>query len=297
MLVNPSAGPGHATRIAALASHRLSDAGFQVTQLQGEDAEEAEEQARGAVGNGCESVVVVGGDGLVHCAANALAHTTTVLGIIPAGTGNDAARSLGIPRRDPRQATDVVIAGRSRTVDLARAEAEAGSAYFLCVLSAGFDAMVNERANSMGQRLAGRRWWTGRLRYTLATLAELRRLRPMRYTLELDGHPRELDAVLVAVGNGPSFGGGLQLTTGALLDDGLVDVVLVHPVTKADLVRTYPRLYRGSHTGHPAYEHHRVRTVRIAGPPIVAYADGERLAPLPMTVRAVPAALQVWAPV
>ena len=97
----------------------------------------------------------------------------------------------------------------------------------------------------------------------------------------------------MAVGNGPSLGGGLRLTEGAVLDDGLLDVVLIHPLSRADLVRTFPRLYRGTHRRHRAYEHHRVREVTIAAPGVVAYADGEPLGPLPVTVSAAPAALRV----
>ena len=285
LLVNPAAGRGGGPRAAAVAAARLRDAGFAVRVLQGADAAEARALAGDVVREGLAALVVVGGDGLVHLAVNELAHSRTVLGIVPAGTGNDAARSLGIPRSDPRAAADLVVAGRVRTVDLGRA---AGT-WFFNVLSAGFDAVVNERANAMRRP-------RGRTRYTLATLAELRTLHPWRYDLELDGSRRRVDAVLVAVGNGPGFGGGLQVTAGAALDDGLLDVVLFHPVTRTDLVRTYPRLYRGAHRSHPAYEHHRVRAATIGGPDLVAYADGERLGPLPVTVRAAPQALRVFAP-
>ena len=284
MLVNPASGRGTAARSATVAMTRLRDAGLAVHRLQGLDAADAGVLARRAVDEGVDTLVVVGGDGLVNLAVNVLAHTGTALGIIPTGTGNDAARSLGVPRKDPRAAADVVVAGRVRTVDLGRA----GSAYFFCVVSAGFDAVVNERADAMRRP-------RGRARYAVATLAELRTLRPLSYELDLDGTRRVVEAVLVAVGNGPSLGGGLRLTEGAVLDDGLLDVVLIHPVGRADLVRTFPRLYRGTHRGHRAYEHHRVREVTIAGPGVVAYADGERLGPLPMTARAAPAALRVYA--
>ena len=187
-----------------------------------------------------------------------------------------------IPRNDPQAAADVVVAGRVRTVDLAKA----GPTYVVNVVSAGFDAVVNERANDM-------RWPRGQMRYNLATLAELRTFQPIDYVLDLDGQAKRVKAMLVAIGNGPSFGGGLRITEGALLDDGLLDVVLFHPLSKPDLLRTYPKLFRGTHTSHPAYEHHRVRQVTVAARGIVAYGDGERLAPLPLTVTAVPAALKV----
>lgn len=282
LLINPAAGRGSGSRTAAIAVPRLREAGFTVHQLEGRDAAHAQQLARQAVADGVESLVVVGGDGMVHLAVQALAGTEVSLGIIPAGTGNDAARYFGIPRNDPQAAADVVVASRVRTVDLGKA----GPTYFLCVLSAGFDALVNERANHW-------RWPRGQMRYNLATIAELRDFEPLRYTLDLDGDTRTLHAMMVAVGNGPSFGGGLRITEGARLDDGLLDVVLFHPMTKPDLVRTYPRLFRGTHTTHPAYEHHRVRQVTIAAQGVVAYADGERLGPLPITVTAAPQALRV----
>jgi diacylglycerol kinase (ATP) len=102
--------------------------------------------------------------------------------------------------------------------------------------------------------------------------------------------------MLVAVGNGPSFGGGLKICHGAVFDDGWLDVVIIKTMSKPDLVRTYPRLFTGGHTKHPQYEHHRVRTVTVAAPGIVAYADGERIGALPLTVDVAPLALKVLVP-
>jgi diacylglycerol kinase (ATP) len=131
------------------------------------------------------------------------------------------------------------------------------------------------------------------MRYNLATLAELRTFEPIPYILDLDGTSTTLDAMLVAVGNGPSFGGGLRITEGALLDDGLLDVVVIKPMSKPGLVRTYPKLFKGTHVTHPQYEHHRVRSVTVAAPGIVSYADGERFGPLPITVECAPGALSI----
>jgi diacylglycerol kinase (ATP) len=133
------------------------------------------------------------------------------------------------------------------------------------------------------------------MRYNIATLAELRVFEPLRYTLQLDDRQVSLEAMLVAVGNGPSFGGGLRITEGAVLDDGLLDVVIIKPISKPDLVRTYPKLFKGTHIHHPQYEHHRVRCVTVAAPGIVSYADGERFGPLPLTVECAPGALTVHA--
>jgi diacylglycerol kinase (ATP) len=285
LLTNPTAGKGRGNRTAAIALPRLKEAGLHVHNLVGRDADEALDLARRAVANGADSLVVVGGDGLVHLAVQAVVGTDTSLGIIPAGTGNDVARYLDISRAEPQLAADVVVGAKTRRIDLARV----GPTYFVTVLAAGFDSKVNERANAMT-------WPSGQFRYNLATLLELRVFEPLPYTLELDGEGRDLDAMLVAVGNGPSFGGGLRITHGAEIDDGWLDVVIIKTMSKLDLVRTYPKLYTGGHTRHRQYEHHRVRTVTIAAPDIVAYADGERVGALPVTVEVVPQALTVLVP-
>jgi diacylglycerol kinase (ATP) len=282
LLTNPTAGKGKGAKVRQRAVARLRGAGLTVRDLQGRDAGEALDLARQCVADGVDSVVVCGGDGMVHLAVQAVASTGTPLGIIPAGTGNDVARYFDLPRKDPDAAVDRVIAGRTRTIDLARS----GSQYFVTVLAAGFDAVVNERANRMT-------WPKGQMRYNIATLAELRVFEPLPYTLQLDDRQISLEAMLVAVGNGPSFGGGLRITEGAILDDGLLDVVIIKPISKPDLIRTYPKLFKGTHIHHPQYEHHLVRSVTIAAPGIVSYADGERFGPLPLTVECAPGALTV----
>jgi diacylglycerol kinase (ATP) len=284
LLTNPTAGQGYGARARDLALARLREAGLVVRNLVGRDGDEALDLARACVADGVDALVVWGGDGMVHLGAQAVARTGVPLGIVPAGTGNDVARYLDIARRDPAAAADRVVAGRTRSIDLARS----GSRYFVTVLAAGFDAKVNERANAMT-------WPRGQMRYNLATLAELRTFRPLPYTLELDGRTLELEAMLVAVGNGPSFGGGLRITEGALLDDGLLDVVVIRPMSKARLVRVYPRLFKGTHVTLPEYEHHRVARVSVAAPGIVSYADGERFGPLPLTLDCVPGGLCVLA--
>ncbi len=284
-LVNPAAGNGKLAGTADAVQARLEGGGFPVTRLQGVDGPDAADLARSAVADGFRSLVVLGGDGIAHLALQSVAGTEVTLGVIPTGTGNDIARDLRLPLKDPLAAADVVVAGNRRTIDLARA----GSTYYATVLASGFDSRVNERANRM-------RWPRGQMRYNLATLAELRVFEPLPYTLELDGERVCCEAMLVAVGNGPSYGGGLRMCEGALLDDGRLDVVVITPISKPELLKVYPRLFKGTHVNHPAYRHYRVEQASIAAPGIVAYADGERLGPLPMTVDVAPAALSVFAP-
>ncbi len=283
-LTNPTAGNGKGRRYRDAALTRLREGGLVVRNLEGRDADEALDLARACVADGVEALVVCGGDGLIHLGVQAVSTTGIALGVIPAGSGNDAARYFDLPRKDPVAAADRIIGSRIRTVDLARC----GSRYFLTVLAAGFDALVNERANAM-------RWPHGQMRYNIATLAELRTFRALPFTLDLDGTPLRLDAMLVAVGNGPSYGGGLRITDGALLDDGLLDVVIIKEMTKPKLIRTFPKLFSGAHVHEPEYLHHRVRSVTLAAPDVVAYADGERFAKLPVTITCEPGALAVYA--
>ncbi|MFA6574864.1 MAG: diacylglycerol kinase [Nocardioides sp.] len=282
LLTNPTSGKGKGARMGAAAAAHLRGAGLTVRSLQGRDADEALDLARECVSDGVDALVVCGGDGMVNLGIQAVATTGIPLGIIPAGSGDDVARYFDIPRADPVAAADRVVAGATRTIDLARSQGR----YYATVMAAGFDAVVNERANRM-------RWPRGQMRYNIATLLELRTFQPLPYTLDLDGTTLQLSAMLVAIGNGQSFGGGLRITEGARMDDDLLDVVIIKPITKLDLVRTYPKLFKGTHTAHPQYERHRARKVTVAAPGIVAYADGERFGPLPLTIESVPGALKV----
>ncbi len=215
----------------------------------------------------------------------AVAERDVTVGLLPAGTGNDTARALGLPVGDPDAALDVVLRGRTRVVDLASTD----RGHVVTVVASGFDSKVNERANAM-------RWPRGNQRYNLAILAELRTFQPLAFTLDLDGTRLDTEAMLVAVGNGPSFGGGLRIAEGAVMDDGLLDVCVIRPVSKARLVRVFPQLYRGTHVDLPEFERHRVRRVHLACPDVVAYGDGERLGPLPLTVTVLERALRVLVP-
>jgi YegS/Rv2252/BmrU family lipid kinase len=293
LVFNPTAGGGRAGRLALGVAERLTAGGVEVSQHQTRSLEDARLAACEAAGD-VDAVVAMGGDGTVGACAAGLADagrsgdpaTRAALGVIPAGGGNDAARALGLPARDPLAAAGLLTSLRRRPADLATV---AGRGY-LNVAGAGFDSEVNRIAN---QRLG---WAGNRPRYVGAVLAQLAVGRTARFRLVLDGRPREVTGWLVAVANGPGYGGGMRVAPQASLADGLLDVVVIGGIGKLEFLRTFPKVFSGRHVEHPAVSVHRAATVELdADRPLHVYADGEPAGTLPATFEVRPAALTVLA--
>jgi diacylglycerol kinase (ATP) len=294
VVVNRSAGRGRGAREVAAVLDTLRSTGLTVTEIGGNGAAGAAAACAEAVAAGVDALVAVGGDGTVHLAVQAVAGTHTALGIVPCGTGNDLAASLGVPADPIHAAAHLarrLVAGHVVAVDAVRTTPADGGPqrWWACVLASGFDSAVNERANRM-------RWPRGPRRYDLAIVAELARLRPLAYRLTLDGLAFDTPAVMVAVGNTDSYGGGLRICPAADPTDGLLDVTVVGPIGRTELVRTKPRVYAGTHVDDPRVSTYRAREVRLEAAGVMAYADGEPLAPLPLVLTCVPGALRVLAP-
>jgi diacylglycerol kinase (ATP) len=291
--INPSASFGKSRAVGPAVVQTLRAAGHEVTALTEPDFEELQDAARAALRGKPDALVVVGGDGMVSLGVNLLAGGRIPLGIVPSGTGNDMARGLGIPVGNTEDAIEMLLATLHqppRVIDAGRVtEADGRTTWFACVLSAGFDAVVNERANLM-------RWPRGRSRYNLALLRELVMLRAVSYRLTIDGVVSETRAVLVSVGNNVSLGGGMRVVPDAQLDDGLLDVLVVQPLSRTAFLRIFPRVFKGTHVSDPRVSIVRVRSIRIEADAVAAYADGERIGPLPIDIEVVPAALRVLAP-
>ncbi|GGU44532.1 diacylglycerol kinase family protein [Lentzea flava] len=278
LLVCPASGKGRAARMAGSTAAALRPHFSSLTQLVAHDAAGTLAMAREAVESGVDLLVVLGGDGAAHLGVQACAGTSTALGIVPAGTGNDLAAAIG------SASVDDVVSGTRKTLDLGRLST---GQWFATVLCAGFDSAVNERANAM-------RWPAGPRRYDLAIVAELASLRsaPLLITTETDTF--SLDATLVAVGNTPNYGGGIPVCPTADASDGLFDVTVVEHASRSMLMRMLPTLRTGKHTDHPSVRTFRAREVSLSGGNgWIAYADGERQEALPVSVRTVPGALTV----
>ncbi|NTW38454.1 MAG: diacylglycerol kinase family lipid kinase [Cellulomonadaceae bacterium] len=298
VVVNPTAGHG---RGSARGDDLLTEAGRRghtLIDLTAGDLAGATQHARQAVVDGLDALVVVGGDGMVHLGANVVAGTDLPLGIVAAGSGNDIARAMGLPRHDVAAAVRVIEHGLEtggRAVDAVRVGPPdyATTTWFLGVLSCGIDAAVNERANALT-------WPVGGGRYVRALMSELVRFHPYGYRITLDDEVWESPGTLVAVANAPSFGGGMRIAPDARMDDGLLDVVIAGPLSRFGLLAIFPRIYPGTHVRHPACSVVRARSVLIepshVGPtPPVGFADGERLGPLPLRAEVVPGAVHLLA--
>ena len=296
--INPTASFGKGRTVGPAVVQTLRALGHDVTSLQEPDFEQLLAAGHRAVASKPDALVVVGGDGMVNLGTNLVARSKVPLGIVPSGTGNDMARGLGIPHDNAEAAIETLVealarpprvidAGLVRYIDDETGQAD--ERWFACVLSAGFDAIVNERANRM-------RHPKGASRYQIALGLELMKLKPIPYRLTLDGHVIETTGALISVGNNVSLGGGMLVTPDAKLDDGLLDVLVVQALSRVSFLRIFPSVFKGEHVKDPRVTIHRAKRIRIESDGVVAYADGERFSTLPIDIEVVPGALRILAP-
>jgi diacylglycerol kinase (ATP) len=285
VIVNPAAGGGRAGRAVDWLAARGAE--VRITSRPGE----AEELAAHAGDRG--RVIAVGGDGTVQEVVNGLLATSSpsVLGLVPVGTGNDLARSLGVPLKLDA-AWEAAAAGETRPLDVARATNGAGRVrWFASAGGIGFDAQV---AAAMAQR---RGWQASRAGYLLTTLAELRRFSNCEVKLTIDDATFEGPVLFIAAANGAYYGGGMRIAPDACVDDGRLDVCVVGDISRLTALRQLPNLYRGTHVRHPAVTMHQGVRLRIEGVPETRiHLDGEPFGGLPLDVELHAAALRVAAP-
>jgi diacylglycerol kinase (ATP) len=291
--INQSARFGANKGVGDTMVERLRALGHDVVDLVEPTYAELIASAKREIAKKPDALIVVGGDGMVNLGVNLVAGTGVPLGLIPAGTGNDMARALGIPHEDQSAALDVLIEALghpARVVDAGLVtDAEGETRWFGCMLSAGFDSIVNERANRMQHP-------KGASRYTIAMLLELVTLKPIQYKITHDGETFESGGMMMSVGNGVSLGGGMKVTPTALVDDGLLDILVVGPLTRIQFLRIFPKVFAGTHIADPRVRIIKARKIRIEASDVVAYTDGERFASLPIDIEVKPGALKVLAP-
>ncbi len=295
LIVNPAAGGGRAGRIAPAAQDALRLRGLEVRRVDTRDLDHARELAVEAANRG-ETIVALSGDGLIGVLADVLRDIPgAVLGAIPGGRGNDLARVLSIPD-DTNGAAAIVADGYTRPVDLGIVHRqgcdEAGHA-FVGIASVGFDSEANRIANVAPS-------WLGPLVYVYGALRALLAWRSARFEIELDppGERVSFTAYTVGAANSKTYGGGMRAAPGAMLDDGLLEVVVLEDVGKlAFLTKILPKAFNGTHVHEPSVKVFRAREVLIhAERPFAMYADGDPIGELPVRVRALRGAVTMLVP-
>ncbi len=285
LLVNPSAGGGHAARVLPTVRDTLTGLGVEFHVVMATDIDHARDVAGAAARDG-QIVVTLGGDGLAGCAAGALHGVPgAVLGVLPGGRGNDLARVLGIPH-DPAAACAVIAGGRERDLDLG----EIDGRYFVGIASLGFDSEANRIANEAPKQL-------GRGVYAYGALRALATWRPATFDVDHDAGSSRFVGYSVAAANARAYGGGMYVAPDAELDDGMLDVVVTEAMPRRRFLANLPKVFRGAHVDEPEVHVLRTRIVRIATDrPFTVYADGDPIGRTPVTITTVPRALRVLVP-
>ena len=252
---------------------------------------EVGDRIRELVDRGEERVLLVGGDGLVHCAAQVAVNTPLTLGVVPQGTGNDVARGLAIATNVAGAVGTALI--EPMTIDVLRVRAldrdEQHIVVSVCTL--GFSGDVNARANRLRRP-------RGRFRYTVATMLELKRMRALALSIEFDDEPAvAVDDTLIAIANTAYFGGGMMIAPKADPTDGILETCSIGKVGRIELLRVFPRVFRGKHLTHRAVSTHRAQRVVIRrrddGGPVAVWGDGEPIGHLPIEITVLARALSV----
>ncbi len=284
IVINPTSGQGKGAQIGKLvvgyfAKHDLA---YQI--ITGISAENVSKDLKNfiALVPDCEGVVCVGGDGLAHLVLQTVVPNKVPFAVIPAGTGNDFVRALNWPLDDLENQLNFITTQPPNNIDLGLVDGE----WFGAVLSSGFDSVVNEKANSL-------KWPKGPAKYNLAIALELPRFKPSHFEIELDDRKINTEAMLIAVGNGSSYGGGMRVCPNASLTDGLFDVMVLSPISKLEFIKVFPKVYSGEHIEHPEVNIYRTKKIQINAA-AVAYADGERIGALPISSECVAGAGLTW---
>lgn len=284
LVINPVSGNGAGTTVGTYVAGYLNQRQIAYTIIAGSSAIKMRENLQSFLekNTSCQGVIAVGGDGLLHSILQIVVPADVAFTLIPAGTGNDFVRTLGWDLESVDKQLDQVTSTSPTTIDLGLVDGE----WFGAILSTGFDSIVNEKANSM-------KWPKGAMKYNAAIAIELPRFKPRHYEITLDDRVISSEAMLIAVSNGRSYGGGMLVCPDANVQDGLFDVMVLHPISKVEFIKVFPQVFAGTHVSHPAVEIIRSKTVHIDSAAI-AYADGERVGQLPVSAECIHNAVSTW---
>lgn len=290
LVTNPHAGHGASQLASNRASRVFADCGIDVIALQGSNPEDARKLIREVIADGrIDALAVCGGDGMINLALQEQAQTGIPLGIIPAGTGNDHGREYNLPRDDAKEAASVIADGFWTTTDLGRiTDSNGNQRWFGTIMCAGFDSIVSDRVNQM-------KWPHGRNRYNLAIVREFLAFHslPFRITLD-DDQVLEDPITLAAFGNTRSYGGGMKICPQADHSDGVMDITVIGKASRLKAALAFKSVFDGTVDQVDEVRTYRAKKAHVEyiGPTreMNAYADGDLMFPMPVTVEIVPAA-------
>jgi diacylglycerol kinase (ATP) len=282
--INPSSGQGKGALFAKRVTSFLSSKAIEYQVLSANNALTLRvELERTLDSRNYEGILSIGGDGLAHLVLQVAVPRSIPFAVIPAGTGNDIVRALGWSLNELDGYLDAILSTTAQPIDLGNVDSE----WFAAILSTGFDSVVNERANTL-------KWPKGPQRYNAAIALELPKFVPIEYEITMDSMTITTEAMLIAVGNGRSYGGGMLVCPHAQMNDGLFDVMILEPVSKIEFLKVFPKVFSGSHISHPAVKTYRTQKISISAD-AVAYADGERIGRAPVSAECIASAGLTWA--
>lgn len=284
LVINPVSGQGQGSIIGTYVAGYLNQKSIKFTIVTGNSSVALSDHLKTFIVKNpqCKGVIAVGGDGLLHIVLQVVVPAQIPFTVIPAGTGNDFVRTLGWSLDQIDNQLETVTTSAPTSIDLGLVDGE----WFGAILSTGFDSIVNEKANTM-------QWPKGPMKYNVAIAMELPRFKPRHYEITLDDRTISTEAMLIAVANGRSYGGGMLVCPNANISDAHFDVMVLHPISKLEFMKVFPRVFAGTHVSHPAVEIVRSKNVTIESK-AVAYADGERIGQLPISAECIHDAVQTW---
>ncbi len=287
VIINPAANRGRGNMVGEQALASFVELGIPTRNLSATSAQAAKDLAI-AARDELSGIVAIGGDGTSQLGVNIAMETSLPLGLVPAGSGNDQVRELGIALNDPSGAAYNIAEGirKPRKVDVMWVETSYRSFWSFGSISAGFDALCAERAN-------GLKWPKGPNSYVAAMLLELPKFKPIQYRLVADGVERKFKAMLCGVANVKNFGGGMRISPKSEMSDGQLEVFILHEVSRPKLLKIFPTVYKGEHIKFKEVEIFKAKEIRIENDGFPMTCDGEIIGPAPFSVKIHPGGLSL----
>lgn len=296
-IVNPESGHGAGSKCWTLVKENLQQKQipflYKITTGPGQAAGLTSQLIR----EGCRIVVAVGGDGTIHEVSSALIQENknkkSLLGVIPAGTGNDFAKAHSIPVK-PLKALEVILKGHCATIDMLSTQTRTAVNSF----GTGLDAEIAKMTNEASYKKWMNKVRLGKLSYLISAIRQLFLYQPCTAYLNIDGKEFSIPYMwLTATTNIPYYGGSMKICPHAVPDDGTFDIFVISSKRRWTLITAFLSIYSGKHIHHPAVSFYQGKQIQIsADRPLLVQADGEIDRSFPLAISILPGVLTVIKP-